>query len=433
MAGTLTVDTIQSDSSYASTINVASKMNFSGGYQVGGYDSAMMFRNRWFNGKMEIEQRTGQGSANGVAESSGTAGTAKFVNNGTSVVYCVDRMSGYGQTSGVWKMQKSTDVPTGQGFINSLACTVTTTGTMGTSALHFLGNYIEGYNVADWQLGGSSAKPYTVSFWVKSSITGPYALITNSGEGSTNLVCIKHYTINQANTWEYKTVTFTPPVTGGDSQFSKTTGRGIGIWWGLGCGTGQQTSSLNTWIDNGATQSLWGSTTSTQWAANSGATFYITGVQVESGNVATPFEHRPINVELQLCQRYFYPLYNGVNGRNIGTWPATYYEQGGRYVAQTITFPVQMRISPSIVQANVANNTGNQWNWPPSGSLTGATSNFSIWSQNGVGQGITILSTATAGPTGNGVPLAASGAAYMMDFSAANTIVAFSSELQGSV
>jgi hypothetical protein len=134
-----------------------------------------------------------------------------------------------------------------------------------------------------------------------------------------------------------------------------------------------------------------------------------------------------------LCQRYFYPIYNGTFGRNIGAWPATYYEQGARYVSQTITFPVQMRVSPSIVQSNVANNSLNLWNWPPSGSLTIATSNFSIWSQSTNGQSITILSAATGGPTGNGVPLAASGAAYVMDFSATNTIVAFSSELQGSV
>jgi len=433
MAGTIVVDRIESDSSYASTVNVAAKMNFSGGYQVGGYDSAMMFRNRWFNGKMEIEQRTGQGSANGVAAAAGTFGCAKNVNNGTSVVYCVDRMSGYGQTSGVWQMQKSTDVPTAKGFINSLACTVTSPATLGTTGIHFLGNYIEGYNVADWQLGTSSAKPYTVSFWVKSSIAGPYALITNAGEGSSNYVCINHYTISQANTWEYKTVTFTPPVVGGDTSFSKTTGRGIGIWWGLGAGTSYQTSTIGSWFDNGASQSMWGTTTSTQWSATNGATFYITGVQVESGTVATPFEHRPISVELQLCQRYFYPIYNGTLGRNIGMWPAFFYDQGVRYVSQTVVMPVQMSITPSITQSNVANNDSNIWNWPPNGSLNRATSNFSNWSQSTNGQSITLLSNCAAGPAGNSVPISASGAPYVMDFSGTTTLVALSAELQGSV
>ena len=434
MAGTLTVDTIQSDSSYASTINVASKLNFSGGYQVGGYDSAMMFRNRWINGKMEIEQRTGQGSANGVAESAGTDGTAKFVNRGANAVYCVDRISGYGQTSGVWTMQKSTDVPTGQGFVNSLACTVTTVGSLAAGdVVHFVGNYIEGYNVADMNFGNATAQPFTVSFWVKSSITGTYPLSCTSGEGATNYACVKHYTIIQANTWEKKTLTFPAPTSGGDTIFTKTNQRGIGVFWGFGGSSNYDTATLDTWFDHGASYSCFDSTTSTKWITNAGATFNITGIQFEAGTVATPFEHRSYTTELQLCQRYFYPIYNGTFGRNLGAWPATFYDQSVRYVSQTIMMPVQMRISPSITQSNVANNDSNIWNWPPSGSLTKATSNFSVWSQYTNGQSVTLLITATGGPTGNTVALAASGAPYVMDFQSANTLVALSSELQGSV
>jgi len=432
MAGTIVVDTIQSDSSYSSVVNVASKVNFTGGYQVGGYDSTLMFRNRWFNGKMEIEQRSGNGSANGVAAAAGTAGCAKIVNNGSSVTYCVDRMSGYGQTSGVWQMQKSTDVPSDQGFVNSLTCTVTSAATLGTSAIHFLGNYIEGYNVADWELGTSSAKQFTVSFWVKSSIAGTYALLANSGEGSSNIECFKHYTINQANTWEYKTINFPPVTTGGSTMFSKTNGRGIGIWWCLGAGTGLQTSTLNTWFDNGAS-AVWQTTTATQWAATNGATFSVTGVQVESGTVATPFEHRPYSVELQLCQRYFYSVYNGATqGRPLRS-PAFFYDEGSRLVAQPVTFPVQMRITPSIVQANVVQ-SNNIWNWPNAGSLTQATTNFSLWSGGSNNYDtITLLSAATGGPTGNVNRTSSSGSLYFMDFSTANTIVALSAELQGSV
>ena len=430
MAGTIVVDRIESDGSYTSTVNLASKVNFTGGMQIGGYDSAMMFRNRWINGKMEIEQRSGNAHANGISETAGTAGTAKFVNNGTSSVFCVDRMGGYGQTSGVWKMQKTTDVPTGQGFVNSLACTVTTAGSLSSGdVVHFVGNYIEGYNVADMNFGNATAQPFTISFWTKSSVVGTYPLSCVSGAGTTNWACVKHYTILQANTWEKKTITFPAPTSGGDTHFTKTNGRGIGVFWGFGGSSNFDTATLDTWFDHGASYGCFDSTTSTKWITNAGATFYITGVQFESGTTATPFEHRPYSLELSLCQRYYLNVWNGaIQGRPLSTIGHFAGPQNSNYFGMAVYPPVTMRATPSIHQANTAS-LNNFFNWPAAGNLGTATANWSLWGSGG-GPGATsyTLLTTTTGPAGNNQPIYA-GVTGFLDFQQANTMVALSSEL----
>jgi hypothetical protein len=237
-------------------------------------------RNRIINGDMRIDQRN-----------SGAAVTI----NATNDIYTLDRFFAYGQsTDGVYTVQQSTTAPTG--FANSLKVTVTTAdSSVGATQYYFLSQRIEGTNVADFAFGTASAQTVTVSFYVRSSVTGTFSGALSNG--ALNRSYPFNYTISAADTWERKTITIPGDTTG---TWVTTTARGMHVSFDLGCGS-NNVGTANTW----AGSEFYGVTGATKLISTLNATFYITGVQLEVGTVATQFERRSYGQELALCRRYY--------------------------------------------------------------------------------------------------------------------------------
>jgi len=344
MAGTLTVDTIQSDSSYASTLNVASKMNFASGMQIGGQDTTFGgMRNRIINGDMRIDQRN--------------AGASVTLGGGT---YTVDRFIGYNNTDGVFTAQQVTDAPTASGFTKSLKFTVgTVDSSLSGTQYAIIRQRVEGYNVADLGWGAAGAKSITLSFWVKSTVTGTFACaIINSAADRSFL---STYVINSANTWEYKTITIP-----GDTSGTWVIDNGIGMQvdWNLGAGSTYSNATSGSWL-TGLYIGLTGAA-STTFVGNSGATWQVTGVQLEKGSAASAFEQLHYGHILALCQRYYaktFPM-STAPANGIGSYDGVFYSEtpSGIMPVAMWQFPVNMRAAPTITTFNMrAGGTVGQW------------------------------------------------------------------------
>lgn len=275
-------------------------------------------RNRVINGAMMIDQRN--------------AGAA-VTNNSGAAVYNVDRWYGTANGGGVWTAQQSTTVP--NNFKNSLACTVTTAdSSIAAGDYYTIEQRVEGLNVADFAWGTANAATVTLSFWVRSSVAGTYGVgFTNA---SYNRSYVATYTINSANTFEYKTITLP-----GDTSGTWLTTNSIGLIAIFDLGSGSNyNQTANTWS---ATAS-WRTSGCVNWIANSGATFYLTGVQLEVGSVATPFERRLYGQELALCQRYY------ETGRSI--WAG--YTNGASNYYLTVQYKVTKRASTTQSFSNLS-------------------------------------------------------------------------------
>jgi hypothetical protein len=277
----------------------------------------LMFRNRIINGSMEIDQRN--------------AGAA-VVNSGQ---FSVDRWADNYSGSGRYSAQRSTVAPSG--FVNSLLHTVSTAVTPAATDVYQIFQPVEGSNAVDLAWGTSAAKTITISFWVRSSITGTYGLFIYNSDGTRSIT--QTYTISAANTWEYKTITLP-----GDTTGTYYTDNRIGFVLGfdLGSGSNQNTATLGAW-QSGAYRRTSGCV---NWISTNGATFYLTGVQLEVGSVATPFERRSYGLELNLCQRYYTKM------------DSTYYGDFGNasnYSVVSIFLPTTMRAIPS---ASVSGTSG---------------------------------------------------------------------------
>jgi hypothetical protein len=310
-----------------STIQTNAILDASGGTTatVNGYTpgpSNMMGRNKIINGKMEIAQR----------------GTSFAAITGGS--YSLDRWSvNTAATTAVLTASQQADVPASNEFQNSLRWAVTTADTsIAAVDLYEIGQPIEGYNVRDL-----IGKTFTLSFWVRSSKTGIHCVSFRNNGADRSYVL--EYTINAANTWEYKSVT----VIGGlitAGSWNWANGIGLLIRWPLAAGSNFQTTA-------GAWQT--GAYVATANQVNCldtiGNIFAITGVQLEVGSVATPFEHRPYGAELALCQRYYAKLTAG-----SGAYTAF---GSGMFRSATnsqifLKYPTTMRASPTISQSGCA-------------------------------------------------------------------------------
>ncbi len=269
-------------------------------------------RNRLINGSMVIDQR----NAGASASLSGTG------------IYTLDRWNvGIAQGSG-HTAQQSTSAPAG--FTNSLLVTIGTGAAASSGSVARLFQPIEGFNFADMNWGTASAATITLSFWVRSSVTGTFA--GGLYNAAANRTYVFTYSISSANTWEQKTVTIAGDTTG--TWVGATNGIGVVVNWDLGTGSTYQ-GTAGSWAAGAA----WATSGSVKLAATSGATWSITGVQLERGTAATAFEQRLYGTELALCKRYFQL------GGGLG---ACY--QGGA----TATFSFQAKIEPQMRAAPTA-------------------------------------------------------------------------------
>jgi len=239
-----------------------------------GAGNASIMKNRIINGEFKISQY------NGTSVKSSVSG------------YFIDRWSGLtgaGTITPVLSGQQVSDAPAG--FINSVKMTVTTAGTGTYYSL--LRQYIEGYNISDLGFGGANAKTVTLSFWVKSSIAGTYAVALQNAAADRTYT--SNYTITSANTWQQITVTVAGDTSG---TWAVDNTAGMLVTFDLGTSTGTQ-ATPNTW----GNYSIYTSS-SIKWASTLSATFQVTGVQLEVGSSATGFEYVNYQTSLANCQRY---------------------------------------------------------------------------------------------------------------------------------
>ena len=256
------------------------------------------FRNRIINGDMRIDQRNDGGSV--------TPTLGQFM---------VDRWrAAVSQTSKLSAQQNAGSVTPPAGFINYLGITSLSAYSVGTSDFFDIRQPIEGLNIADLAWGTANASTVTLSFWVRSSLTGTFGGALKNKDGTRSYPF--SYTVSSANTWEQKSITITGDTTG---NWLTNNAISIQVQFGLGAGS-TYSGTAGSW----ASANYVSATGATSVVGTSGATFYITGVQLEEGTVATPFEHRPYGTELALCQRY-YEVWsgNGYNGVGSGGCVAT--------------------------------------------------------------------------------------------------------------
>jgi hypothetical protein len=274
-------------------------------------DSLQGFRNRIINGDMRIDQRNAGASA---------------TNTGATTYY-LDRWVALGTTSaGQYSVQQDSDAP--DGFSNSSKITVTTIdSSLAASDRYTWMQRLEGYTVSDFDFGKASAKTITLSFYVRSSVTGTFGAGIQNGDSTRSYPF--NYTISAADTWEYKTVTI-PGDTSGTWPTNNT--RAMIILWALGVGSDRE-GTANTW----AAGNFYSTSESTNLMATLNATWYITGVQLEVGSVATPFERRPFGTEFMLCQRYYEISFAGGTG----------YGDGANTVGFGLNFAVEKRSAPT--------------------------------------------------------------------------------------
>jgi hypothetical protein len=321
-----------------STLAVNTITNAAGGNtaQINGMtptaDSLQGFRNRLINSDMRIDQRYGGG-----AVSAATLATSGYI---------VDRFQFLASQSAKFSAQQnqgSVTPPTG--FSNYLGLTVASAVSIGSSDYFLLRQAIEGFNSADLAWGTASAATVTVSFRVYSSLTGTFGGAFKNGAGNRSYPFT--YSVPAANTWTTITITVA-----GDTSGTWATGNTTGIFvtWGLGVG-----STLSGTAGAWAAGDFNSATGAVSVVGTSGATFYITGVQLEAGSVATPFERRPYGTELALCQRYYYQI----GGDFSGNVSFQFFANGviGSATNATVIqqFPVMMRGAPSFSATNPSN------------------------------------------------------------------------------
>ena len=287
--------------------------------------SNMAGRNRIINGDMRIDQRN--------AGASVTPAASAFTLDRWEVILT--------QASKLSFQQNAGSVALPSGFTNYLGTTSTSAYSVVAGDFFGIRQKIEGFNVADLGWGAVGAQTVTLSFWVRSSLTGTFGGSLFNADGSRSYPFT--FTISAANTWEQKSVTVA-----GDTTGTWGTGNGPGIQVNFSLGTGSTYSgTAGSWSGNFYLSATGG----TSVVGTSGATFYITGVQLEEGSVATPFEHRQYGQELALCQRYF-------QKQQLQNIPVSYYNARQHFFGQTYIVP--MRSTPTItVESSQTNTSGN--------------------------------------------------------------------------
>ena len=344
-------------------------------------DLGISYKNRIINGNMVIDQRN--------AGASVTASTT-----GTGQNYTLDRFFYWvSQASKMTIQQNAGSVTPPAGFTNYLGVTSSAATSLGSSDYFLIGQAIEGFNTADLDFGKSTAKTVTLSFWVRSSLTGTFGgALQNS---TPNRSYPFSYTISSANTWEQKSITIAGDTTG--TWTGATNGVGAYVWFGLGLGS---TYSGTAGVWNSSTPSVYSATGATSVVGTNGATWYITGVQLEVGTQATTFTTAggSYGAELALCQRYYYRLGTSISGSMYGVgWNVTTTQ-----ALALITFPVTMRTAPSALEQSGTASDYAVYHGGGSGATCNAVPAFGVANT----QNCRFLLTVASGLTANGGSMA---------------------------
>ena len=348
-----------------STVKANNYYDTSGGsnaqlYGVASPPNSMGFRNRIINGDMRIDQRN--------------AGAGVTANDG---IYTLDRWYYNAWQNGKGTIQRSTTAPTG--FSNSLLFTSSSAYSVGAGETFDIQQRIEGLNVADLAWGSASAASVTLSFWVRSSLTGTFGgALQNSAQ---NRSYVFSYTINAANTWEQKSITIAGDTSG---TWLTTNGIGILLTINLGAGANYQ-NSAGSWVA-GAKYTVTGQTSI---VGTNGATFYLTGVQLEAGTVASPFERVEYGAMLRACQRYYY--------RQSASTAFAFFHAGFNNSTTRqfgiFNFPQMMRATPTLETTGTASNYQILYSGSNAActgiTLDGQTTNFSAFVIADVASGLT--------------------------------------------
>ena len=321
-----------------------------------GAGNATRFKNRIINGDMRIDQRNAGASVTATTTGSNT--------------YLVDRFCyNVSQASKFTAQQNAGSVTPPTSFTNYLGITSSSAYSLGAGDYFVIGQIIEGLNNADLAWGTANAKTITLSFWVYSSLTGTFGgALSNSAQ---NRSYPYSYTVSSANTWTQVSL-----VIAGDTSGTWLTTNGIGIrlWFSLGTGSTYSGTS-GSW----AGSTYLAPTGATSVVGTSGATFYITGVQLEVGSSATGFEYVDMTNQIAMCQRYFEKTYdiatavatntnNGIFGSQMST-------DGGGNLVLTQRFCVSKRTAPTMTGYRTDGTVGS-WSFFTSGTNGFATITF---------------------------------------------------------
>jgi hypothetical protein len=323
--------------------------------------NSLGFRNRIINGAMVIAQR----------------GTAA-VTSSSGAQFPVDRFFIIKDTATTAVMTAQQDSSAPAGFINSVKITTTTAqAVLAATDYHRFAQQIEGFNAADLGWGTANAQSVTLSFWVRSSLTGTFG--GSLGNSAWNRTYPFTYTISAANTWEQKTVTIPGDTSG---TWLSNNGIGLRVDFGLGVGT-TYSGTASAWAG-----ALYISATgATNVSGTLNATWYITGVQLEAGSVATPFERRDYGRELMMCQRYAWSL------RGDAQFICNAFMRSTTTGIGVVQFPVTMRATAAMTVPNATDyfnmSHGNQDNKAPTLSISGGGTQIN---QNNASVGLTFAS-----------------------------------------
>lgn len=293
------------------------------------------YRNLIINGNMAIHQRSA--SVTGITTSSFN----------TADRWVVDLTS-----HGTWTQTvELSDAPTGTGLRKSLKMLCTTANASPSAGNNIkIRQTIEAQNCNILKIGSSSAESITISFWVKSNVTGTYIVeVENQTVGSTRIIC-GSYTINTIGVWEKKSITFS-----GDTVGTVNNDNGVGLLLAFYLGAGSNFTS-------GTLQTTWGTTVNanravgqTNVASATNNYFQITGIQMETGTVATPYEILPYEFQLIRCQRYYTKL-SSVSGTNVAFGSGVV--SGSTVALIYIKYPIRMRGTPGLSQSNTGLSDG---------------------------------------------------------------------------
>ncbi len=310
-------------------------------------DSSFGFKNRIINGQMVLDQRNAGASVTPVSNQ-----------------YLVDRFwYGSTQASKFTAQQNAGSVTPPAGFVNYLGMTVASAVSIGAGDAFYISQYIEGYNVSDLGFGSANAKTVTLSFQVYSSLTGTFGGALKNSNSTRNYPFT--YTISTANTWTTISVTIAGDTSG---TWGNTNGVGIQVVWGLGVGS-TFSATAGAWTATNA----YSSTGAVSVVGTNGATFYITGVQLEVGSTATSFDYRPYGTELMLCQRYYQSIaYTANSILAVGLCTTTTNQECTIILLQT------MRSNPTITLPSAGQTSGTISFLTSSGSYPASTGTHAV-------------------------------------------------------